>query len=104
MLFRDLFQDFGNNNEQKNLSSNLQHGSINITLAVNKEEEYKVTFPYEFTKIPTVMISLERSGYTSAATVMVRKETVTTSGFRFTSINSAATNVTVTVSWFAIAK
>lgn len=92
------------NNELKETSNNLQYGSVDITLAVNKEEQREVVFPYKFTKIPTIMISLERGGYTSAATVMVRKGSVTTSGFKFMSINSESINATVTVSWFAIAK
>jgi hypothetical protein len=86
------------------LNSNLQHGSVDITLAVNKEEEHEVVFPYKFAKIPTVMVSIERNGYTSSATVMVRKGSVTTSGFKFTSINSESINAEVMVSWFAIAK
>ena len=85
-------------------NSNLQHGSVDITLAVNKEEEHEVVFPYKFAKIPTVMVSIERNGYTSSATVMVRKGSVTTSGFKFTSINSESINAEVMVSWFAIAK
>lgn len=84
--------------------SNLQHGSVDIILAVNKEEEHEVVFPYTFAKIPTVMVSIERNGYTSSATVMVRKGSVTTSGFKFTSINSESINAEVVVSWFAIAK
>lgn len=86
------------------LYSNLQHGSADITLAVNKEEEHEVVFPYTFAKIPTVIVSIERNGYTSSATVMVRKRSVTTSGFKFTSINSESINAEVVVSWFAIAK
>ena len=86
------------------LNSNLQHGSVDITLAVNKEEEHEVVFPYKFAKIPTVMVSIERNGYTSSATVMVRKGSVTTSGFKFTSINSESINAEVVVSWFAITK
>lgn len=86
------------------LNSNLQYGSVDTTLAVNKEEEHEVVFPFKFTKTPIVMVSLERNGYTSSATVMVRKGSVTTSGFKFTSINSESINATVTVSWFAIAK
>lgn len=86
------------------LNSNLQHGSADITLAVNKEEEHEVVFPYTFAKIPTVIVSIERNGYTSSATVMVRKGSVTTSGFKFTSINSESINAEVVVSWFAIAK
>lgn len=86
------------------LYSNLQHGSVDITLAVNKEEEHEVVFPYKFAKIPTVMVSIERNGYTSSATVMVRKGSVTTSGFKFTSINSESINAEVVVSWFAITK
>lgn len=86
------------------LDSDLQHGSVDITLAVNKEEEHEVVFPYKFAKIPTVMVSIERNGYTSSATVMVRKGSVTTSGFKFTSINSESINAEVMVSWFAIAK
>ena len=85
-------------------NSNLQHGSVDITLAVNKEEEHEVVFPYTFAKIPTVMVSIERNGYTSSATVMVRKGSVTTSGFKFTSINSESINAEVVVSWFAITK
>ena len=92
------------NNELKETSSNLQHGSVDITLAVNKEEEHEVVFPYKFAKIPTVMVSIERNGYTSSATVMVRKGSVTTSGFKFTSINSESINAEVVVSWFAITK
>jgi hypothetical protein len=61
-------------------------------------------FPYTFAKIPTVIVSIERNGYTSSATVMVRKRSVTTSGFKFTSINSESINAEVVVSWFAIAK
>ena len=86
------------------LYSNLQYGSVNITLAVNKEEEHEVVFPYKFEKTPIVMVSLERNGYTSSATVMVRKESVTASGFKFTSINSESINAEVVVSWFAITK
>lgn len=86
------------------LYSNLQHGSVDITLAVNKEEEHEVVFPYKFKKTPIVMVSLERNGYTSSATVMVRKGSVTTSGFKFTSINSESINAEVVVSWFAITK
>ena len=86
------------------LNSNLQYGSVNITLAVNKEEEHEVVFPYKFKKTPIVMVSLERNGYTSSATVMVRKGSVTTSGFKFTSINSESINAEVVVSWFAITK
>ena len=92
------------NNELKKSSSNLQYGSVNITLAVNKEEEHEVVFPYKFEKTPIVMVSLERNGYTSSATVMVRKGSVTTSGFKFTSINSESINAEVVVSWFAITK
>ena len=91
------------NNELKKSSSNLQHGSVDITLAVNKEE-HEVVFPYKFEKTPIVMVSLERNGYTSSATVMVRKGSVTTSGFKFTSINSESINAEVVVSWFAITK
>ena len=98
------FYSIGRNNEAKSLSSNLQHGSVDITLAVNKEEEHEVVFPYTFAKIPTVMVSIERNGYTSSATVMVRKGSVTTSGFKFTSINSESINAEVVVSWFAITK
>ena len=92
------------NQKIEQTNSNLQHGSVDITLAVNKEEEHEVVFPYTFAKIPTVMVSIERNGYTSSATVMVRKGSVTTSGFKFTSINSESINAEVVVSWFAIAK
>lgn len=93
-----------NTTDISTLTSNLQHGSVDITLAVNKEEEHEVVFPYKFAKIPTVMVSIERNGYTSSATVMVRKGSVTTSGFKFTSINSESINAEVVVSWFAITK
>nr|DAH87518.1 MAG TPA: H-type lectin domain [Caudoviricetes sp.] len=85
------------------LYSNLQHGSVTITLAVNKEEERTITFPHEFSKQPTVLIGLARSGYTSAATVMVRKNSVGTSGFKYMTLNTTSNNAEVEIYWLAIA-
>lgn len=86
------------------LNSDIDCGSIEKTLAVNTEETHYIQFNHTFLKPPIVVLSVGRLGYADKTMIIVRKNSITTSGCYALTINTEGLNPNVTIYWIAIGK